>query len=129
MSLKDKIILLVDDDHDYLFQQRFYLEELGATVLSAQTKKEAKERIENEDFDLAIVDLMMEEMDAGVVLAHTIKKKNPLIPVVMVTGVSTQSKIHFDLQTKGERRWMQVDNLLSKPVRSEQLKEIALRYL
>lgn len=129
MSVKKRRVLLVDDDQDYLFQQKFFLEEEGIEVFFAHTRKEANVHIEKNSFDLAIVDLMMEEMDSGAVLAHSIKKMNPSIPVVMVTGVNSQTGISFDLHSKGRKDWLKADLLLTKPIRSEQLKEIVKRYL
>jgi CheY-like chemotaxis protein len=65
---------------------------------------------------------MMGEMDAGVVLAHEVKKRHPGLPIILVTGVTRETGLSFDVDTAEERSWLGVDQILAKPVRFEQLK-------
>lgn len=118
---KKKTILIVDDDPDFRFQQRVQLEAEGFRVIEAESHQKARQLLERERFDLALVDLMMEEMDAGFSLCRELKKKRPDLPVVMITGVAQETGIEFDASTGEERAWIQADALLGKPVRFEQL--------
>jgi len=113
--------LIVDDDPDFLMQQKLQLEHAGFEVLEADNRQKAKQIVDSNTFDVAVLDLMMEDLDAGFVLARDIKRKNPAIPVIMVTGVASETGMEFDAATQEERSWIKADALLAKPVRFEQL--------
>lgn len=117
----EKHILVVDDDVDFLEQQRLHLVAAGYRVTSAGSRCEAEESLEQQIPDLAIVDLMMEETDGGFALCYHLKQKDPGLPVVLVTGVTRETGIEFDATTEEERSWVQADTVLAKPVRFEQL--------
>ena len=125
MTENVKTILMVDDDPDYLFQQKMELEAEGYKIVTAETRKKAKEVIKTVKPDIAIVDLMMEEMDAGFILSYEIKKQYPDVPVIMVTAVTGKTGMEFDSVTPDEKHWIKADTIFTKPVRTEQLlKEI-----
>ena len=71
--------------------------------------------------DVAVVDVMMEYPDAGFVLCHHIRKKDPSIPVILVTSVNRETGMDFDMATEEDRVWIKADALLAKPIRFEQL--------
>ncbi|HOS04328.1 MAG TPA: response regulator [Candidatus Hydrogenedentes bacterium] len=124
-----KTILLVDDDQDFLFQQRLQLEATGFRVAEANTAADAMRAFESAKPDLAIVDLMMENLDAGFTLCYQMKKKRPAMPIIMVTAVATETGMDFDASTEEERAWIKADVLLAKPIRFEQLKREVERLL
>jgi len=115
-------ILVVDDDQDFLAQQRLRLESAGYRVECLAGVAPARERLSGPEPDLAIVDLMMEDMDGGIVLARELKKRWPELPVIMVTGVTRETGMVFDLASDETRRWLKVNKVLAKPVRWEQLR-------
>ena len=98
-----RIVLLVDDDGDFLFQQRLQLETAGFRVLSAAGAGDAERLLEQQRPDLAVVDVMMEHPDAGFTLCHHIRKRDPSIPVILVTSVNSESGMDFDAATDEER--------------------------
>lgn len=121
--MKDqKKALVVDDDEDFLFQQKKALESLGFEVETAGGRLEALEKLEQYKPDLALVDLMMEEKDGGFVLAHQIKRKIPSLPVILVTAVTAETGLQFAMDSQGAQRWIRADAILTKPIRLEQLK-------
>jgi two-component system alkaline phosphatase synthesis response regulator PhoP len=122
MSEEKKNVLLVDDDVDILDQLKFQLEANGYNVIAGESQKEGEELIEENEFDIAILDLMMEHTDSGFNLAYRIKKKNSDIPVILLTAVTSETGMQFETSTKGEKSWMKADVLINKPVRIEQLK-------
>jgi CheY-like chemotaxis protein len=122
MKNGSKTIVVVDDDEDFVFQQKKQLEALGFTVLTAASSKEARQMLRQAKPDLAIVDLMMEEQDAGFSLCHLIKKQMPALPVILCTGVLNETGMEFDAATQEEKSWVKADVLLQKPLRFEQLK-------
>ncbi len=115
-------VLLVDDDDDFLFQQRLQLENAGFHVIAAQGQGQAEEIVARLRPDVAVVDVMMENPDAGFVLCHHIRKKDPSIPVILVTSVNSETGMDFDMATEEDRAWIKADALLAKPIRFEQLR-------
>lgn len=119
-------ILLVDDDPDFLYQLKLQLEAEGHTVRSCEGQREAEQALCDKRPDLAILDLMMEHADDGFVLSHRIKRMDPKIPVIIITGVASETGLSFEAATREERSWIKADAILPKPVRFEQLqREIA----
>jgi two-component system, OmpR family, response regulator len=116
-----KTVLLVDDDGDFLFQQRLQLEKAGFHVLPAANGDEARRLLDQQMPDLAVVDVMMENPDAGFTLCYQIRKRDPSIPVILVTSVNSETGLDFATDTSGERDWIKADALLAKPLRFEQL--------
>ncbi len=122
METANKTVLVVDDDIDFLEQMKLQLEAAGYTVLTAENERQAEQLLLTSQPDLAILDLMMEQMDGGFTLCHHIKKARPNVPVILVTGVTAETGLEFDASTDEERGWVKADALLAKPVRFEQLK-------
>ena len=91
-----RTVLLVDDDDDFLFQHRLHLETAGFNVLLAHGQKEAEALLARQRPDLAVVDVMMENPDAGFMLCHRIRKQDPSIPVILVTSVNSETGLDFD---------------------------------
>jgi CheY-like chemotaxis protein len=114
-------ILVVDDDVDFQNQMRILLEGDGYVVQTADTSRAAREAVAAARPDLVLVDVMIESPDAGFTLCYHIKKHDPTIPVLIVTGVAHETHIQFDAETDEERAWIKADGLLAKPVRFEQL--------
>ena len=114
-------VLVVDDDPDFLLQHEMLLQNAGFNVTTADSQKAAEESLDRQLPDLAVVDLMMENADGGFALCYHIKKRNPDIPVIIVTAVASETGLDFDTATAEERSWIKADALLTKPVRFEQL--------
>jgi CheY-like chemotaxis protein len=112
---------VVDDDVDLVAQMEVQLKASGYEVLPAYGQAEAEGVLARERVDLAVVDLMMEHADAGFALCHHIKKKDPAIPVIVVTAVLSETGLEFDAATAEERSWVKADAVLAKPVRYSQL--------
>lgn len=125
MDKNKKTILLIDDDYDYLIQQKTMLEGEGFNIITAEGEEQTRKILDSSSFDIAIVDLMMEGMDSGFMLSYELKKKFPEVPVIMVTAVTNQTGLVFDSITDSEKKWIKADSVFSKPIRTEQLiKEI-----
>lgn len=122
-------ILVVDDDADCLEQTRVMLEAAGYNVLTADGAKQAQALLGRSRPDAAILDLMLEEADGGFRLCHCIKRMDPEIPVLILTGVASETGMDFGATTPEERAWVRADALLAKPVRFEQLQRELQRLL
>ena len=82
-----KKILIVDDEKDIRFILNEILTENQYTVVSAGTIKEAESIINNDHFDLVLLDVLLDEKSRdGLYLLNQIKKKNKDIPVIMMSG-------------------------------------------
>ena len=118
MSNEKQTVMLVDDDIDYLNLVRMQLES-SYRIIMAQSVAEAEALLKSDPPQVAIIDLMMENMDAGFVLCHRIKRDHPTIPVIMVTAVTSETGMEFDGDR--DKNWLKADALLAKPTRAEQL--------
>jgi CheY-like chemotaxis protein len=124
-----KKILVVDDDIDQLDQVAMILKAEGYDVIKAQGQKEGEEAILSAIPDLAILDLMMENMDSGFVLCHQIKRLYPETPVILLTAVKSATGVDFSPKSSGAASWIKADVLLDKPVRPEQLRNEVKRLM
>ena len=59
------VILCIDDDQDVLDALRMFLESKGYIMFDAATAEDGLKVYKKEEPDFIIVDLMMEEVDAG----------------------------------------------------------------
>ena len=116
-----RTVILIDDDQDFLFQHKIALEQAGYRVLTADNRKAAEELLTSEKPDLIVVDLMIDEQDTGFTLCYFVKQRYPDLPVIMVTGVTSETGLSFNASTDEERNWIKADVLLAKPIRFEQL--------
>ena len=84
-----KNVLVVDDIQDYLDCLEEFLSP-SFNVLKAFNAKEAKEIIEKENIDLAIIDVRLDEHDPsnreGLLLLDWIRKNHPEVPVIMMSA-------------------------------------------
>ncbi len=116
-----RTVLLVDDDVDFLEQMEIQFQAAGFRPITASSQKDAEAILKETRPDLAVLDLMMENMDAGFVLSYKVKKLDPTIPVILVTAVANETGMDFDPVSDEQRSWVKADVILSKPVRFEQL--------
>ncbi len=119
MTNTKRTILIADDDRDYLEQMKFHVETFGFNTIMANNQKECEEKIENEKFDMAILDLMMENDDSGFILSYKLKKKYPNIPIILASSVSKETRFVFEPE-KGDN-WIKADKMLEKGIRPDQL--------
>lgn len=118
-----KKILLVDDDIDLLEQNKLLLESKGFTVVTAESGEDGFKLFQKEKPDAAIVDLIMEQMDSGFILAYKIKKSEhgKRIPVFILTSATYETGFKFGVSTPEEREWIKCDGILNKPVIVDEL--------
>ncbi len=116
------VVLLVDDDQDFLAQMALRFEREGWRVVTARNETEARARLASLRPDLAVLDLMMDQLDGGFTLAHQIKQMDAAIPVLLVTGVTAETGLAFERAGAGQRSWIKADAVLAKPVRFEQIR-------
>ena len=86
-----KKILIVDDDEDLLEIMVERMRMRGMTVVSAKTTIEAFTLIEQETFDVMIIDFMLPEID-GLQAIKMIREKQPGMRIILQTAYATIEK-------------------------------------
>jgi len=114
-------ILIVDDDPIVLDSCRLILEAEGFDVSSVPSADKALETLENDDYDLLLIDVKMPEHD-GMYLMQEIKIRWPEIPIVVMSGYPTP-------QTIADGVRMGAEKFIAKPFTPDELLEIIVEWL
>ncbi len=85
----DYRILVIDDDPDCAASLKLILDGENYTTSLAYSEKEALEAIGKNAVDLALIDIRRLGQDNGIELLHKLKKIQPDILCVMITGFGT----------------------------------------
>lgn len=100
-------LLVVEDNPDYQELLKNFLESADYEVITADNGKEALLFIEQNSFDLILLDIMLPEID-GYGVCEAIRKTSS-IPIIMLTAL--ESEAH---QIKGYH--LEIDDYITKPV-------------
>lgn len=119
LDLKDKRILLVEDNEINMEVAEFYLNAVHANVDKAWNGLEAVEKVKEQPnkYSLILMDIMMPKMN-GDEAAKCIRKINPSIPIV---AMSAQLEYSID-QTI-------MNDSISKPIDEQKLDHILRKYV
>ncbi|SOB60229.1 Two-component system response regulator [Pseudodesulfovibrio profundus] len=85
MSEESTRVLLVDDEVGFVEVLHKRLNKRGFAVTPATSGTEGIQVLRKNDFDVAILDLKLEDMD-GIEVLEIFKKMVPEMPVIMLTG-------------------------------------------
>jgi two-component system response regulator HydG len=113
MSEKPRI-LVVDDEESHRIMLRAVLKDEGYEVAEAADGSEAVRAVEQEPFDLILLDVRMKTMD-GIEALNEIRKISPLIPVLIMTAYAS-------VKTAVEALKAGAFDYLTKPLDIEELK-------
>jgi DNA-binding NtrC family response regulator len=78
-------LILIDDEAAFTTVMAKRLNRRGLDVTSAFSGSEAIQAMRKAEFDVAVLDLKMEDMD-GIEVLKIFKKLDPGMPVIMLTG-------------------------------------------
>ena len=106
-------ILLVEDEENLHEALKLNLELEGYQVVSAMDGMQAVKAIQEQYFDLMILDIMLPEMD-GIEVLETIRVQNNEVPVLILSAKNTSADKVLGLK-KG------ADDYLTKPFNLEEL--------
>lgn len=109
------VILCVDDDQDLLDAMRMVLEKNGYAMVEARSAELGLQKFKSEQPDLIIVDLMMEEVDAGTALVKELKAAGNTKPVYMLSSVGDNLNVTIDYAELG------LAGVFQKPINNQQL--------
>ena len=109
-------VLLVDDEVGYLAVLKKRLSLRNLDVTTASTGTEAIRLLRQQDFEVAVVDLKMDDMD-GIEVLRIFRKMDPRLAVIILTGHGSEQAARegvaegaFDYLTKP----CDLDQLLEK---------------
>ncbi|OGW56015.1 MAG: hypothetical protein A2Y81_00680 [Nitrospirae bacterium RBG_13_43_8] len=120
--MRGKKILLVDDDADFVEATKIILENKSYDVAVAYDGKAGLRKVETEQPDLIILDVMMPEIDGYEVCAKL--KSDPQyghIPILLLTAVG--EAISATKYTKEMGMKLEADDYIPKPVEPMELVE------
>ena len=83
-------ILVCDDDKDIVDAIEVYLSQEGYEIFKAYNGKQALQIIGEEDIHLALMDIMMPEMD-GIHAVMKLREKNQSLPIIFLSAKSEDS--------------------------------------
>ena len=113
--MRDKTILLVDDEEDIRLVLRISLTDLGYQVITAENGEQALELFHLEQPPIVISDIKMPDID-GIVLLREIKRENPEVEVIMITG-------HGDMDVAIESFQLEATDFITKPINIDSLEK------
>jgi two-component system NtrC family response regulator len=107
-------ILIVDDEKNYLVILEALLSPEGYEIITEDNASNALRLIRSMDLDLMITDMKMPEVN-GMALLEEVKKIDPELPVIIMTGYGT---IEMAVEAMKKRAY----DYITKPFRNEELK-------
>lgn len=107
-------ILLVDDEANLRTVFSDVLKRAGYRVKTVEDGHKAIKEVEQNTYNLALVDLRMPKMD-GIEVLENIKKRKPELPVIIYTGYGS-------ITTAVEAMRKGASDYLNKPFSPEELK-------
>ena len=108
-------VLLVDDEKGFLNVLSNRLSRRAIIPTKAFSGTQAIQILRRQDFDVAVLDLKMEDMD-GIEVLKIIKKMVPELPVIILTGHGSQTAADKGMQ-------LGAFDYLSKPCELSELME------
>jgi DNA-binding response OmpR family regulator len=115
MSDSKRLVLCIDDDPDILSVLKIVLEAEGYRFAGASTAGEGLRACKDLSPDLILVDLMMEEVDAGTEFVKDVKLAGSTAPVFLLSSVGDNLSSTIDYAALG------FAGVFQKPVMKQQL--------
>ncbi|HUU85816.1 MAG TPA: response regulator [Phycisphaerae bacterium] len=112
------VILFLDDDPDLLYAMRLILEKAGYVAVTANSAEEGLRAYKKSDPDLVLVDLMMEEVDAGTSFVKELKALGNRAPIYMLSSVGDNLNLSTDYAELG------LSGVFQKPLDNDMLLSI-----
>ncbi|MFH1841635.1 MAG: response regulator [bacterium] len=111
------MILIIDDDPDFVDTCRLFLEQEGFEVKTAYNRDEGMKSVSDHQPDLVILDVMMDQPDDGIAMARGMRKAGFDHPIVMLTSIGKVTGMEYGPDSE----LVPVDEFLEKPVTRDEL--------
>lgn len=112
------VILCIDDDEDVRIILKTVLEANGYVVETAPTAEDGLRAYRKSSPDLIIVDLMMEEIDAGANFVKDLRVLENKSPIFMLSSMGDNLSMTTDYSELG------LSGVFQKPIENEKLLSI-----
>ena len=118
MPTESPLVMIVDDDLDFLELTTQVLEKGGYRTACFSDPRDAFDALAGERPDLILTDLMMESLNTGFSFSRQVKDDARFrdIPIVIITAASSQRGFDFRPTTDEDLAAMRVEAFLEKPV-------------
>lgn len=113
-----KMILVIDDDPDFLSSLKLTLESAGYQVVAAHNGAEGLKMFNQNKPELIICDIMMEKIDTGVRVVREIREKNKTVPIYLLSDIGKLTSANIDIHELG------CNGALQKPYNVDELLRI-----
>ena len=118
-----KKILLIEDNEAIIMGLKYSLEQENFQVISAKTAKESKEKLDNKNIDIVLLDVSLPDGN-GFEICKEIKEKNDM-PIIFLTAQDEETSVVLGLD-------LGADDYIVKPFRTRELisriKSVLRRY-
>lgn len=121
MEANKQRILVVDDEKNIRLTLMHTLEMAGYQVKTAANGEDALQQLQNEAFDLMLLDLSMAGMDGDEVLAQ-VNQRHPQVKVIMVTA-------HGTVDNAVEAMKSGAMDFIQKPFAPQEIRELVAKVL
>ena len=113
------IILIIDDDLDFVEAIKMLLEANDYKVITASNGKEGFQKVKKESPHWIILDMMMTYKTEGADTARAITAdaSTRKIPIIMITGAKKELSFPFDL--KPDKKTLPVKTIIEKPAKEK----------
>jgi DNA-binding response OmpR family regulator len=117
-GIKEKRIMVVDDESDVTVFYKISLEYYGFVVDTFNEPKEALSNFKSNCYELVILDIKMPDMD-GFKLYREMKKIDPTVKACFLTA----SELYYEEFRDEECRTLDKELFIRKPIENEELTE------
>jgi two-component system, chemotaxis family, chemotaxis protein CheY len=109
------VIMVIDDDTDFLTAMRMVLESSGYNMAEAKSAEEGLKVYKKTNPDLVLVDLMMEEIDSGTTFVKELRLIGNKAPVYLLSAAGDEMADNIDYAQLG------FAGVFQKPIENQRL--------
>jgi CheY-like chemotaxis protein len=117
-------IVIIDDNTDFLFTMKTFLQRNGFEVQTAEDGQKGIELIKKERPDLILLDIMMETLFSGFEVCKQVRSNEDLqaIPIIGISAMGDELDINYSQWPDYE--YFRPDTFLEKPVDKQRLLQL-----
>ena len=109
------VIMVIDDDPDFLAAMRLVLEASGYIMIEAKSAEQGLKIYKKTNPDLVLVDLMMEEIDSGTTIVKELRLVGNKAPVYLLSAAGDEMADNIDYAQLG------FAGVFQKPIENQRL--------